>query len=121
MSVHPQTTQRLIKGDATTVSPELARAVSDLYEQWWDRRPPERTRDERTAAMAARRRAARHDWCTPMGLDDEDLDVPGYEPGAGWRPATGRGIAEDINIPRELPRAGEERMQEIAGRERETA
>ena len=71
--------------------------------------------------MAARRRAARHDLCTPMGLDDEDLDVPGYEPGTGWRPAIGRGIAEDIHIPRELQRAGEERMQEIAGLEMETA
>jgi len=115
--VHPQATQRLIKGDATTVSPELAQAVSDLYEQWWDRRPPERTRDERTAAMAARRRAARHDWPTPMGMDDDDLDVPGYEPPCGWRPAIGVGTAEDIYLPAKKARAEEIADKEFAEEE----
>jgi hypothetical protein len=30
-----------------------------------------------------------------MGLDDDDLDTPGYQPQCTWRPATGTGIAND--------------------------
>ena len=51
------TIQRLVRGDARTVSPQLRDAVADLYDAWWDKRAPERTRAERAAAAAARRRA----------------------------------------------------------------
>ena len=96
--VHEQTMQRLVRGDAPTVSPELRAAVCALYERWWDKRPPERTKAERIAAIAARRRAARHDWCTAMGLDEDDIDLPGYEPSCGWLPAAGTGTAPGITV-----------------------
>jgi hypothetical protein len=41
--------QRLVRGDARTVSPQLRDAVADLYDAWWDKRAPERTRAERAA------------------------------------------------------------------------
>ena len=44
------TIQRLVRGDARTVSPPLRDAVADLYDAWWDKRAPERTRAERAAA-----------------------------------------------------------------------
>src|SRR5438445_10710008 len=44
------TIQRLVRGDARTVSPQLRDAVADLYDAWWDKRAPERTRVERAAA-----------------------------------------------------------------------
>jgi hypothetical protein len=69
--------------------------IRDLYEQWWDLCPPTRTRGERAAATLARRRAREAAWCTGMGLDDDLLDVPGYEPHCAWRPATGTGTAAD--------------------------
>ena len=77
------TIQRLVRGDARTVSPPLRDAVADLYDAWWDKRAPQRTRAERAAAA----------------LNDNQLDVPGYRPRAGYRPATGTGIAPDIRLP----------------------
>ena len=42
-----------------------------------------------------RRIAAQADWCTPMGLDDDEIDVPGYMPQTSWRRALGTGTAGD--------------------------
>jgi hypothetical protein len=93
------TIQRLVRGDARTVSPQLRDAVADLYDAWWDKRAPERTRAERAAAARARRRAAAGNWCAAAALNDNQLDTPGYRPRAGYRPATGTGVAPDIRLP----------------------
>jgi hypothetical protein len=90
-----RTVQRLLCGAATGVPQHQLDRIADLYEQWWDLCPPKRTRGERTAATLARRRAQEAAWCTGMGLDDDLLDVPGYEPHCAWRPATGTGTAAD--------------------------
>ena len=86
----------LVRGDATTISPKLRNAIADLYDIWWDKRAPERTRAERAAASAARRRARAGNWCAAAALDDDQLDLPGYRPRSRWRPATGTGTAPDI-------------------------
>jgi hypothetical protein len=96
LGVRKTTIQELISGKARTVSPHLHDAISDLYEAWWDKRAPERTRAEGAAAAAARKRAIAGDWCAPAALDDDQLDVPGYRPRYGWKPATGTGVAPDI-------------------------
>ena len=54
----------------------------------------------RAAATAARRTARRHDWCTPLALDEDVIDCVGYQPEHGWRPATGTGTAPDLPAPR---------------------
>jgi hypothetical protein len=90
------TIRRLVTGDAKTVSVRLRDAITDLYEAWWDKRAPERTRAERAAATAARRRAASGNWCAGAGLDDDELDTPGYRPASGWKHATGTGVAPEI-------------------------
>ena len=92
-----QAIQRLTRGDAKTVSPQLRDAVTAVYDTWWDKRAPERTRGERAAASAARRRAIRGNWCAGAGLDDDELDTPGYRPAYGWHPARGISIAADID------------------------
>lgn len=84
---------------AAAASPRLRDAVTGLYDAWWDKRAPERTRAERGAATAARRRAIAGNWCAGAGLDDDDLDTPGYRPASNWKPATGTGIAPDIHRP----------------------
>ena len=87
---------------AATPPPSAARlrdAVTDLYDAWWDKRAPERTRAERAAATAARRRAIAGNWCAGAGLDDDELDTPGYKPKSNWKPATGTGTAPDIHPP----------------------
>ena len=91
--------QRLARGTAGTVSPDLRDAVARTYEAWWDKRPPETTRQQKAAAAAARRRAARANWCAGAGLDDDLLDQPGYRPESGWKPARGTGVAADSGGP----------------------
>ena len=96
---HPQTIRKLVRGDARTVSQQLRDAIAGLYDAWWDKRAPARTRSERAAATAARTRARTGDWCAPAALDDDQLDTPGYRPEYGWKPATGTGVAPDIRPP----------------------
>ena len=90
------TIQELVSGNARTVSVPLRDAISDLYDAWWDKRAPERTRAERSAATIARRRAIAGNWCAAAALDDDQLDIPGYRPQYGWKPATGTGVAPGI-------------------------
>jgi hypothetical protein len=85
------------RGDARTVSPRLRTAIIAVCDTWWDKRAPARTRSERAAATAARKRAIAGNWCA-AALDDL-LDLPGYRPQAGWMPATGTGTAPDIQPP----------------------
>jgi hypothetical protein len=91
--------RELVRGDARALGPDLRDAVADLYDAWWDKRAPARTPFERGAATLARRRAIAGNWCAGAGLDDDQLDVPGYRPRQGWKPATGTGIAPDIRPP----------------------
>ena len=97
LGVREMTILALVRGNATTISPRLRNAIADLYDTWWDKRAPERTRAERAAASAARRRARAGNWCAAAALDDDQLDVPGYRPRSNWRPATGTGTAPDIS------------------------
>ena len=99
LGVREMTIRGIVRGDATTISPRLRDAITDLYDAWWDKRAPERTRFESSAATAARRRAIAGNWCASAGLDDDELDIPGYRPASGWKPATGTGIAPDIRPP----------------------
>jgi plasmid maintenance system antidote protein VapI len=99
LGVRETAISELVRGDARTVSPELRDKVTALYDAWWDKRAPERTRFERNAAAAARNRAIAGNWCAAAALDDDQLDVPGYRPSQGWKPATGTGTAPDVRPP----------------------
>ena len=90
-----RTVQRTLSGAPTGLPQRQLDRIARLYEAWWDRCPPTRTKGERTAATIARRRARDACWCTGMGLDDDLLDTPGYDPQCAWRPATGTGVASD--------------------------
>ena len=96
---HPQTIRQLVRGDAATVSPRLRTAIITVYDAWWDKRAPTRAPSERAAATAARNRAIAGNWCAAAALDDDLLDIPGYQPRHGWMPATGTGTAPDIHPP----------------------
>ncbi len=93
------TIRQLVTGDARTISPRLRDTITAVYDAWWDKRAPERTRAERGAATAARKRAIAGNWCAAAALDDDQLDVPGYRPRHGWKPATGTGTAPGIRPP----------------------
>jgi hypothetical protein len=97
VGVHPVTIRSLVHGEARTVSAQLRDAIAGLYDAWWDKSASGRTRFERAAATAARRRAMAGDWCAAAALDDDWLDIPGYQPEYGWKPAAGTGAAPDIH------------------------
>jgi hypothetical protein len=99
LGVRETTIRHLVRSDSPSISVTLRDAVADLYDAWWDKRAPERTRAERGAAADARLRAIAGNWCAGGGLDDDELDAPGYKPTSNWRPATGTGIAPDIHPP----------------------
>jgi DNA-binding CsgD family transcriptional regulator len=103
---HPRTIRKLLHGDTTTITPRLRDAITAVYDAWWDKRAPARTRFERAAATAARKRAIAGNWCAAAALDDDLLDTPGYRPKAGWKPATGTGTAPDIDPPARHHQAG---------------
>ncbi len=84
-----------VRGEAVTVSPELQQVITALFDAWWDKTPPRRTRREKLAADGALKRAALNDWPCPAGLDEDQLDKPGYQPQSGWRYARGTGVADD--------------------------
>jgi hypothetical protein len=97
--VQPQTIRKLVRGEARTVGLQLRDAIIAVYDAWWDKRAPARTRHERATATAARKRAITGNWCAAAALDDDQLDTPGYRPHSGWKPATGTGTAPDICPP----------------------
>ena len=94
----PATLRRIVRGEALTVSPELQQVVAALFDAWWDKTPPLRTRREQVAAGNALKRAALNDWPCPAGLDEDELDRPGYQPQCGWRDADGTGVADDYPL-----------------------
>ena len=98
-----KTIRQLVRGDATTISLRLREAIIAVYDTWWDKRAPERTPAERSAATAARKRAIAGNWCAAAALDEDQLDTPRYHPRQGWKPATGTGIAPDIHPPARRP------------------
>ena len=102
LGVREMTIRQIVRGDARTVSPRLRDAITELYDAWWDKRAPARTRFDRGAATAARKRAIAGNWCAAAALDDDLLDIPGYRPRHGWKPATGTGVAPDVR-PRRPP------------------
>ena len=97
--VSDKTIRKLLRGDAKTISVRLRDTIADLYDAWWDKRPPERTDAERAAVRAARRRAIAGNWCAGAALDDDHLDIPGYRPEHGWKSAAGTGPATDLPPP----------------------
>ena len=97
--VREMTIRKLVRGDARTISPQLREKIVAVYDAWWDKRAPERTRAERGAATAARKRAIAGNWCAGAALDDDQLDTPGYRPQYGWKAATGTGTAPAIRPP----------------------
>ena len=99
VGVREKTIRKLVTGDARTLTPQLRDTITALYDAWWDKRAPERTRFERGAATAARKRAIAGNWCAAAALDDDQLDVPGYRPDQGWKPAAGTDTAPDIRPP----------------------
>jgi hypothetical protein len=78
------------------LAPNLAEAVSAVYDRLWDRRPPAETHADREAGAAVAARAAASGWAPPLAWDDDQIDLPDGTPGPGWRPFRGTYRAADL-------------------------
>jgi hypothetical protein len=86
----------VVRGEAKTVSTVLRDDIARLFEAWWDKTPRLDTKADKISAARALAAARKGDWCTAMGLDDEDIDSRGYQPSEGWHPAAGTGTVPDM-------------------------
>jgi hypothetical protein len=111
LGIRVESVQKLLRGDAALIGTDLQRLASRLWDAWWDKRPRESTAAERRAAAAARRRAETNNWCAPVGLDEDQLDEPGYRPYCRYRQASGSGVATDFQPVNDPPN---ETAEEIA-------
>ena len=58
LGVREMTIRQIVRGDARTVSLKLRDTITELYDTWWDKRAPARTRVR--ARRGHRRPQARH-------------------------------------------------------------
>lgn len=73
---------------ADAVAVHTARGTRALYDQLWDKHPPQRTQAEADRALAARVHARAHGWAPPLAWDDIDTDPEPADPSPG--PATSK-------------------------------
>ncbi|HXJ28558.1 MAG TPA: hypothetical protein VNH17_22790 [Streptosporangiaceae bacterium] len=95
------------------VTAATARAMRDLYEELWDRNPPEEAHRDKIAASRARRYAAERGWPPPLAWDD--IDDPRAVPAEGWQRQARLSAAELAAEARDLEAFGLTRG-EAAGR-----
>lgn len=107
LDVPPHVVQRLIRGDSHTIALAFHARACQLLDAWWDKAPLQRTPAERRAAARARHQAKLRNWPAAAGLDEDQLDEPGYRPYCRYRPATGTGTAPDFAPPTAKPPARE--------------
>ncbi len=107
LGVPPSLVRRIVNAQTRTVTPALHATVCQLWDAWWDKTPPRRSPAERRAAASALRQASTRDWPAAAGLDEDQLDEPGYRPWCHYRPATGTGVAPDFPFthPQPAPRS----------------
>lgn len=96
LRVSPDLVRRIVRGQSRTVTRAFHATACQLWDAWWDKTPPRRTPDERRAAARALRHAEASNWPAAVGLDEDELDEPGYRPWCRYRPAAGTGTAPDF-------------------------
>jgi hypothetical protein len=111
LAVPPGLVHRVTGGQVITVTAAFRAQAIALLDAWWDKTPPAGTPCQRRATTRARHIAASHGWPAAAGLDEDQVDLPGYRPWCRYRPAAGTGTAPDFPPARTRPLTG---IQEIA-------
>ena len=88
-----------------------ARAVAALYDELWNRQPPESARWQRIAANRARNYARAAGWAPPAAWDDDRIDDPDAAPADGWQRQARLGSEDLAGEARELAALGLTRQQ----------
>jgi hypothetical protein len=99
----PALVRRIVNGSTRAVTPAFRASSCQLWDAWWDKTPPKRTPAERRASTRALCLAKARNWPAALGLDEDELDEPGYRPWCQYRPATGTGTAPDFPPARPRP------------------
>ena len=71
---------RICRGEIPQVRIYTVKSVTALYEDLWDKRPPESTQYEQMVATRMRRKALRNGWAPPMAWDEDGIDRPSAQP-----------------------------------------
>jgi hypothetical protein len=103
LGARPELVRRVVRGQARTVSAGFQASAIRLWDAWWDKTPPRHTTAGKRAATRALRLAEANNWPAGAGLDEDDVDRPGYRPWCRYRPATGTGTAADFPPARPRP------------------
>jgi len=104
LQVTPGLVRRVVHGQARTVTRIQHELTCQLFDAWWDKTPPLDTPAQRRACAAALRQAAAARWPAGAGLDDDQLDTPGYQPSCWYLPAAGTGTAPGFTPPQRRTR-----------------
>jgi hypothetical protein len=75
---------RLKLHERGSVTAATARAVAALYDELWDRPPPESSHYEKVAASRTRNYARNRGYPLPLAWDDDTIDDPAAQPAPGW-------------------------------------
>jgi DNA-binding NarL/FixJ family response regulator len=79
------------------VTAGTAAAIRRLYDELWNRRPPQDEWREKIAAARSRNYARAHGWAPPLAWDDDRIDQPDAQPAEGWqRPARTKRTAAEL-------------------------
>ena len=104
LGVREETIQRLVRGDTRTSARTCATRSPTSTTPGGTSAPPNAPAPNAPPPLAPAAGQPAGNWCAGAALDDDKLDTPGYRPQSRWRPATGTGIAADINPPTRLHR-----------------
>ncbi len=61
------------------------RAVRELYDELWDKRPDQSNHRARISVSRARNHAGARGWPVPLAWDEPEVDDPAAGPAEGWR------------------------------------
>ena len=87
LGMNPSNFGTMLGRDQVTAATD--RAVRQLYDGLWNRKPPEPDHRARISASRARSYARSRGWAPPMAWDDEEIDKPDAAQPQGWE-RTGR-------------------------------
>src|SRR6185503_12264157 len=83
LGITPANFAAMMRRDQVTAATE--RAARALYDELWNRPPPETGQREKIAAARARNYARANRWAPPLAWDEDQLDTPDGTPAEGWQ------------------------------------
>lgn len=94
LGIEPSGMSDLLRREHVTAA--RARAVTALYDELWNRRPPEGEWREKISAARSRNYAREHGWAPPAAWDDDLIDNPQAPGPAGWQRASATPRGADL-------------------------